>query len=747
MTESPPFVRRVLVPVVMLAVAAAELSLAPPEQSLLVPVAVALGLPLLAYLAGWPFRPRTPGELVPARLGAVTLLLALLAPWPVGQIREAVTGRPAPLEVTLVETLRNLLLALVVMSAWPICLRLAGFSSLFLVLFAISLADQPPGLNAVLAAYVTVATWWLVLVYWSMLRQMHPDETQTARPPWVSVLAVFALLAVFLAVGVAGPVQVATRLGEFFSSSGGTGDYHAGARGGINDGNEEISGNNAQSAGFVPADTFIEDDMPSLYDVNNDTYGPPHRNREQERAIALERTEYQKGKAPAENLRPSRPFSTQREGPKSARKPFDVGHSALFWVSGPAPVHLRMQVYDRFDGRTWYEAHKGDRALILAGEHDGSPWLHLWPPGPDHLWSGTVAHEIAIARLKSYVFPTPPHLTHLRLGRVNQPDFFGWYHDGVLRLRARTIPTNVILSTRTGVPSDEALAAMPMPRTLATRHMQQIPEGHDRVAQLARQWAGDTTHGWRQVQQVIARLRQHATHDREVVVPPEVSHSVEWFLFESRRGPDYLFASAGALLLRSLGYSVRMVSGFYVRPERYDAARGQIPVEKEDAHFWIEVNHLNPNSWFIVEPTPGYDLLPPPRSWSQWLAAWHRPLHVLTALGGLAGLGYLFHRPILDRWAVWTWPGLRHGWRGAVLSTLRLLERRSRWAGRPRPLALVPSRWGGDAALQSLGRLADWAAFAPAHCSPPETDQTILAVCRACLRDWTVARFRKERMA
>jgi hypothetical protein len=747
MTESPLLVRRVLLPVVMLALAAAELSLAPPTQSLLVPFAVALGLPLLAYLAGWPFRPRTPGELVPARLGAITLLLALLAPWPVGLMREAVTGLPSPLEVTLVETLRNLLLALVVMSAWPICLRLAGFSSLFLVLFAISLADNPPGLNALLAAYVAIATWWLVLVYWSMLRQMHPDETQTARPPWVSVLAVFGLLGLFLALGVAGPAQVATRLGEFFSSSGGTGEYHAGARGGVNDGDEEVSGNNAQSAGFVPADTFIEDDKPSLYDVNNDTYGPPHRNREQERAIALDRTEYQKGKTPAENYRPSRPFSTQREGPKSARKPFDVGHTALFWITGPAPVHLRMQVYDKFDGRTWFEAHKSDRALILASEHDGSPWMHLWPPGPDSLWAGTASHEIAIARLKAFTFPTPAHLTHLRLGRVNQPDFFGWHHDGVLRLRSRTIPTNVILSTRSSVPSDAALAALEMPTTLATKHMAQVPEGHERVAALARDWAGDTPRGWDQVKRVIARLREHAEHDRETVVPPSESKSVEWFLFESRRGPDYLFASAGALMLRSLGYSVRVVSGFYVRPDRFDPTRGQTPVEKDDVHFWIEVNHAGPNAWFVVEPTPGYELLPTPRTWGEWLASWRGLLFPLGMLTLVVGLGWLFHRPMLDAWAVWTWPGLTRGWRTGVLSALRLLERRSRWAGCPRPAAQVPSRWQGDASLQRLGQLADWAAYAPPESAAPASDEAILAVCQASLREWTVQRFRKERTA
>ena len=41
------------------------------------------------------------------------------------------------------------------------------------------------------------------------------------------------------------------------------------------------------------------------------------------------------------------------------------------------------------------------------------------------------------------------------------------------------------------------------------------------------------------------------------------SDAVEYFLFESRRGPDYLFATSAAVLLRSLGYQTRVVSGLY----------------------------------------------------------------------------------------------------------------------------------------------------------------------------------------
>jgi hypothetical protein len=736
-----------LLPVVFLAIASAERSLAPASQPGLVAVLLGLGLTLLAWLAGLPFRPRQADEYAPARLGAITVFLALLAPIPTEMIRQSISGIPAPLEVILVEVLRNLVLALVVMSAWPVCLRLAGFASLFLVLFAISLADDPPGLSLLLACYVLAATWWLVLVYWSMLRQMHPSETATARPPWVSVVAVFGLLGVFLGVGVVGPVQAARRLGEFFSSSGGTGEYHAGARGGVNDGDEEVAGSNAQSAGFVPTDIFIEDDKPSLYDVNNDTYGPPKRNKEQERAMALPADQMIKGPPPAENLRPSRPFSTQREGPSQTRRPWDVGHSALFWVTGRTPLHLRMQTYERFDGTTWYESRSANRALLLAREHDGGTWMELLPLSKEPIWAGVDWHELRIARLKSYTFPTPPHLKGFQLGKINTPEFFGWHQDGILRLRERTIPSNVMLQTESLVPDPAALEDLEMLASHTLPHQLALPELDPRLAALARQWAGETPRGWRQIQQVIARLRNHAEHDRAVTVPDGHPCSASWFLFESRRGPDYLFATAAAVLLRSLNYPTRVASGFYVRPDRYDPERGQTPVEKDDAHFWVEVSNSNTNSWLVIEPTPGYDVLPPPRTWSQWLAASLPLLWGVLGLAALGALAYLLRRPLLDRLGVWMWPGMRQGWRKAVLSTLWLLERRSRWAGVPRPAHCVPSRWQGDATLSRLGYYADWAAYAPVDSPPPSSEAEILATCQASLREWTTRRFRRQRAA
>ena len=87
-----------------------------------------------------------------------------------------------------------------------------------------------------------------------------------------------------------------------------------------------------------------------------------------------------------------------------------------------------------------------------------------------------------------------------------------------------------------------------------------------------------------------------------------------------RRGPSYLFASAAAVMLRSLGYPTRMVSGFYADPARYNARARHTPVFRDDAHFWPEV-HLGGRTWVAVEPTPGHELLGPPLSWSESISA------------------------------------------------------------------------------------------------------------------------------
>ena len=57
----------------------------------------------------------------------------------------------------------------------------------------------------------------------------------------------------------------------------------------------------------------------------------------------------------------------------------------------------------------------------------------------------------------------------------------------------------------------------------------------------------------------------------------------------------------------------------------------------DDVHFWAEVR-LSNGTWVAIEPTPGYELLPPVRPWSEriaracWASRSRRELHALGLL-------------------------------------------------------------------------------------------------------------------
>ena len=65
---------------------------------------------------------------------------------------------------------------------------------------------------------------------------------------------------------------------------------------------------------------------------------------------------------------------------------------------------------------------------------------------------------------------------------------------------------------------------------------------------------------------MVSNLRQHYAHDRLATAAPASIDVVADFLLGSRRGPDYLFASAAVVMIRSLGYPARLVSGLLRGP-------------------------------------------------------------------------------------------------------------------------------------------------------------------------------------
>lgn len=99
------------------------------------------------------------------------------------------------------------------------------------------------------------------------------------------------------------------------------------------------------------------------------------------------------------------------------------------------------------------------------------------------------------------------------------------------------------------------------------------------------------------VQLVMQNFTQRFTYTLE---PPLLgSDSVDQFLFDTQRGFCSHFASATALMLRSVGVPARMVGGYLggeLNPEGY------ITVRQYDAHAWVEYFSEN-RGWVRLDPT------------------------------------------------------------------------------------------------------------------------------------------------
>ena len=765
--EAGRLTRRVTFALLVLASGAAEIAAVDTR-----PVAESLGLAAvwvgLTLGLGWLVPPPKEQSGRPPRFVTAVLALLLVAPFAIEPLRRQWTGDGYPVELQMVFGLRNLGLGLAAFAAWPLCLRLAAVVSLFLMLFSVSMTEHQAVLM-LLALYSATGSLWLMLVHWTGLRGFFAAaetaatvEVQAGRErlPWPAFVVVVGLVGSALAVGAVGPQRTARVLGEWLPTSGGTGGYDPFARGGLNDGDDEIKGRNARSTGMVESDTFLDSPLPSLYDMFTDLYGEPFKPKDQERAIALDaQTKVNESrKPPADNLRPNREFPTTRKAPRRPRDPSDRAARALFEVQGRTPLHVRLTAFDRFDGIAWQEAPPDLRTCQLDREPD-SYWMRVAKPSPDPPFAQVEAHRFKIATGFGSVVPTPPHLRRFRMGRVDQPNFFAWGRDRILRLAARKLPSGVSVETEACPVDPRQLDTVGFPtgvngtRTDYTR----LPGGlNPGIADLAGRWTEGLPRGWPQIDAVVRRLREAYSLDPGSRVPDDCTEPLAYFLLEARRGPDYQFATAAAVQLRALGYSTRLVSGFYVSPDHFDPLTRHTPVVWDDLHFWAEVL-LPGGDWLVLEPTPGYEILGPSQPWSE---------RILSALAGvvywaerhagellfgslaLAGLWWR-RRELLDVLAVvaWRWAGSR-SWDRCVRQAIGLLERRGRWVGHPRLPFQTVTHWlrsalpADPAEVAELVRMAEWASYG-SDLPPPWKGAEVRSACRRTLDRWTLKRWQR----
>jgi transglutaminase-like putative cysteine protease len=249
------------------------------------------------------------------------------------------------------------------------------------------------------------------------------------------------------------------------------------------------------------------------------------------------------------------------------------------------------------------------------------------------------------------------------------------------------------VSTATAV--ELRLAGMEsVPPVILARYTQLPANLPARVAELARQVAGSAPTAYDQARALEQFLRQYP-YSLDVTLPPPETDPVDFFLFDLQRGYCDYYATAMAVMARSLGLPARLVTGYLAEPPD---AQGRQIIYANQAHSWVEI-YLGEYGWIAFEPTAAFEdgraideggsapvaagisappPIPPPdpqkRPWAIW-----------PFLGLLAGLGLLL-------WLFRRWQQAEAGLDGVQIAYGRL-QAAARRLGQPTPPQQTPAEF------------------------------------------------------
>ena len=138
------------------------------------------------------------------------------------------------------------------------------------------------------------------------------------------------------------------------------------------------------------------------------------------------------------------------------------------------------------------------------------------------------------------------------------------------------------------------------PEWVRERYLQLPPLLPERVRLLAEEITANATNPYDEAAAIERYLRDNVAYDLQPPDRPEGRDYVDFMLFDSKRDYCSGYATAMAVLARSVGIPARLVVG-YAQGE-YDAERGVFRVQEKNSHTWVEV-YFPRYGWIEFEPT------------------------------------------------------------------------------------------------------------------------------------------------
>ncbi len=158
----------------------------------------------------------------------------------------------------------------------------------------------------------------------------------------------------------------------------------------------------------------------------------------------------------------------------------------------------------------------------------------------------------------------------------------------------------------------EAWARLPLPRDVVQKQAGgedshpadsiylQYPRLDPRIPELARQISASAATDYEKAVAIESYLQNNLAYTLQLPEGPPADPLAN-FLFERKRGHCEYFASAMAVMLRTLGIPSRLVNGF--RTGEFNDVTSQYVIRGSNAHSWVEAD-IRGQGWVSFDPTP-----------------------------------------------------------------------------------------------------------------------------------------------
>jgi len=260
-----------------------------------------------------------------------------------------------------------------------------------------------------------------------------------------------------------------------------------------------------------------------------------------------------------------------------------------------------------FDGRRWYSEAKRD-----LHPPDPSGWITLAPRKLEGRPAVKVEFIASLQPLASDALFAPAQVLALR---GNFSGEAGTYYGSVRRSYIELDSTNSVYNPAhnfspiryEGIsllpvarPPEARLAGVNYPDDIREMYLQ-LPTNLDpRIPELARKISANAKNPYDQSLAIEQYLRSKFTYTLNIT-GAEQRDPLAHFLFDTRAGFCEYFATAMAVMLRTLGIPSREVNGFL--PGEYNDLGGDYIVRASDAHSWVEA-YFPGSGWVTFDPTP-----------------------------------------------------------------------------------------------------------------------------------------------